>query len=122
MYWHDRMPVILAERDWPKRLGEVPASEDELRALLKPCADEVLKIWPVGKAVGNVKNTGPQLAISVRARTTAISAAGAGDGIRDEEHLANVMGFNRRKMEEERRLEAEKQAAPKGPVTVTSHS
>jgi hypothetical protein len=62
---HDRMPVILAESDWPKWLGEGPASEDELLALLKPCPDDVLKIWPVGKAVGNVKNTGPQLAMPV---------------------------------------------------------
>jgi hypothetical protein len=35
-------------------VGEEPATEDELLALLKPCADEVLKIWPVGKMVGNV--------------------------------------------------------------------
>ncbi|MGA9948650.1 MAG: hypothetical protein WBQ24_10410, partial [Xanthobacteraceae bacterium] len=42
-------------------VGEGPASEDELLGLLRPCADEVLKIWPVGKAVGNVKNTGRQL-------------------------------------------------------------
>jgi putative SOS response-associated peptidase YedK len=57
------MPVILLERDWPKWLGEKAASEDELLALLKPCPDEALKIWLVGKAVGNVKNTGPQLAM-----------------------------------------------------------
>jgi putative SOS response-associated peptidase YedK len=41
---HDRMPVILAEIDWPKWLGEEPASEQELLALLKPCRDEALKI------------------------------------------------------------------------------
>ena len=41
---HDRMPVILAEYDWPKWLGEEPASEQELLALLKPCPDEALKI------------------------------------------------------------------------------
>ena len=58
---HDRMPVILDERDWPKWLGEEPAAEDELLALLKPCPDEALKIWPVDNAVGNVRNTGPQL-------------------------------------------------------------
>ena len=46
------------ESDWPKWLGEEPASDDDLLALLKPCPDEALKIWPVGKAVGNVKNTG----------------------------------------------------------------
>jgi putative SOS response-associated peptidase YedK len=29
---HDRMPVILAENDWPKLLGEEAASERELLA------------------------------------------------------------------------------------------
>jgi putative SOS response-associated peptidase YedK len=62
---HDRMPVILAEIDWPKWLGEEPASEQELLALLKPCADEALKIWPVDKMVGNVRNNGPQLILPV---------------------------------------------------------
>jgi putative SOS response-associated peptidase YedK len=58
---HDRMPVILAERDWPKWLGEEPAAEQELLALLKSCPDEALKIWPVNNMVGNVRNNGPQL-------------------------------------------------------------
>jgi putative SOS response-associated peptidase YedK len=62
---HDRMPVILTENDWPKWLGEEPASEEELLALLKPCPDEVLKIWPVNKMVGNVKNTGPELVLPI---------------------------------------------------------
>ena len=56
---------ILAENDWPKWLGEEPASEEELLALLKPCPDEALKIWPVDKMVGNVKNNGPQLILPV---------------------------------------------------------
>jgi putative SOS response-associated peptidase YedK len=34
---HDRMPVILDEADWRKWLGEEPATEEELVALLKPC-------------------------------------------------------------------------------------
>jgi putative SOS response-associated peptidase YedK len=62
---HDRMPVILAENDWPKWLGEEPASEQDLLALLRPCRDEALKIWPVDKMVGNVKNNGPQLILPV---------------------------------------------------------
>src|SRR5438105_91553 len=62
---HDRMPVILAENDWPKWLGEEPASEKDLLALLKPCPDEALKIWPVDKMVGNVRNNGPQLILPV---------------------------------------------------------
>ena len=62
---HDRMPVILAENDWPKWLGEEPASEQDLLALLSPCADEALRIWPVDKMVGNVRNNGPQLILPV---------------------------------------------------------
>ncbi len=58
---HNRMPVILAERDWAKWLGEEPATEDELMTLLKPCPDEALKMWPVNKMVGNVKNKGREL-------------------------------------------------------------
>jgi putative SOS response-associated peptidase YedK len=38
---------------WSNRRG--------LLALLKPCPDDVLEIWPVGKAVGNVRNNGPEL-------------------------------------------------------------
>jgi hypothetical protein len=44
---HYRMPVVLDEADWPKWLGEEPATADELYALLKPCPDDVLKSWPV---------------------------------------------------------------------------
>jgi putative SOS response-associated peptidase YedK len=50
--------VILAETDWPKWLGEEPANEEELLALLRPCRDEVLKIWRVDKMV-------PQLILPV---------------------------------------------------------
>lgn len=53
---HDRMPVILGAEDWPTWLGEVPANENTLRALLKPIAAERLKVWPVDKAVGSVRN------------------------------------------------------------------
>ena len=33
---HDRMPVIVAREDWAKWLGEVPASEAEIRTLMRP--------------------------------------------------------------------------------------
>jgi putative SOS response-associated peptidase YedK len=33
---HNRMPVILDESDWPKWLGEEPATEEELLPLLRP--------------------------------------------------------------------------------------
>ena len=64
---HNRMPVILDQADWPKWLGEEPATEEELLAMLKPCPDEALKIWAVDKMVGNVRNKGPQLAMPLRA-------------------------------------------------------
>jgi hypothetical protein len=45
--------------------GEARATEDDLVALLKPSPDASLKIWPVGKMVGNVRNNGPHLALPV---------------------------------------------------------
>jgi putative SOS response-associated peptidase YedK len=62
---HNRMPVILREADWPKWLGEEPATEEELLALLKPCPDDRLKIWPVDKKVGNVRNKGAELVLPI---------------------------------------------------------
>jgi putative SOS response-associated peptidase YedK len=62
---HNRMPVILAETDWSKWLGEEPVTEEELVAMLKPCPDETLRIWPVDKKVGNVRNTGPELMLPI---------------------------------------------------------
>lgn len=45
---HDRMPAVIGETDWPKWLGETPATYEELKALLKPCADP-MQIEPVGR-------------------------------------------------------------------------
>ena len=53
---HDRMPVILSSDSWGRWLGEEPAAPDDLKALLVPCPDDVLKVWPVDRAkVGNVR-------------------------------------------------------------------
>jgi len=60
---HDRMPVILSEADWPAWLGEQPATEAELLALLKPYAADKMRLWPVDKRVGNVRNNDPTLVI-----------------------------------------------------------
>ncbi|GJL90632.1 SOS response-associated peptidase [Hyphococcus sp.] len=57
---HPRMPVILDPRDVGLWIGPTLWGE-EARALLRPCADDVLTAYPVGKAVGSVKNTGPEL-------------------------------------------------------------
>ncbi len=58
---HGRMPVILADSDWPAWLGEVPATEAELLALLRPFPGGKMKLWPVDKRVGDVRNDDPGL-------------------------------------------------------------
>jgi putative SOS response-associated peptidase YedK len=58
---HDRMPVILAPDDYPRWLGEEPASAEALRALLRPYPAEPMRVYPIGPAIGNVKNEGPAL-------------------------------------------------------------
>ena len=54
---HDRMPVMLAPEDWNAWL----ATPDQRKALLRPFPDDEMTMWPVTSAVGNVKNTGPEL-------------------------------------------------------------
>ncbi len=61
---HTRMPVILHEADWPAWLGEQPANDDTLHALLKPYGGE-LAIWRVDKRVGNPKNDDPGVAEAI---------------------------------------------------------
>jgi putative SOS response-associated peptidase YedK len=53
---HNRMPVILDTRDYPRWLGEAPATGDELQALLKPFPAEHMQAHEVGQRIGNVKN------------------------------------------------------------------
>jgi putative SOS response-associated peptidase YedK len=54
------MPVILPPAAWPAWLGEEEASEEELLALLKPYAGPV-RLRPVSRDVGNVRNDRPDL-------------------------------------------------------------
>lgn len=56
---HNRMPVILEEADWPLWLGETGGRD--LAELLRPAANDVLRLWPVSRAVSNVRNNGPEL-------------------------------------------------------------
>jgi putative SOS response-associated peptidase YedK len=51
------MPVILAPDDWPFWLG----TPEQRKNLLRPFPAEQMECWPVGKAVGNVRNQGPEL-------------------------------------------------------------
>lgn len=54
----DRMPLVLEAADWPLWLGE---AEGEPAALMRPAEPGRIKAWPVGKAVGNPLNNGPEL-------------------------------------------------------------
>jgi putative SOS response-associated peptidase YedK len=59
---HDRMLVILAASDWAKWLGEEAATPEERKALLVPCPDEAVRIWPVNRTkIGNVRNKGAEI-------------------------------------------------------------
>jgi putative SOS response-associated peptidase YedK len=57
---HDRTPLLVPRGDWARWLD--PAVEEPGEHLLVPAVDGSLEAWPVGPAVGNVRNDGPQLA------------------------------------------------------------
>jgi putative SOS response-associated peptidase YedK len=59
---HDRMPVILPREKWATWLGGREADADELRwMILRPHSAELMRAYPVGQAVGNVRNNDPAL-------------------------------------------------------------
>ena len=55
------MPVILKPQAWPAWLGEQPATERDLKAMLAPYPSEDMISWPISTRVGNVKNNDPTL-------------------------------------------------------------
>jgi putative SOS response-associated peptidase YedK len=57
---HDRMPVILPRSDYDRWLAPVDPVRPPVD-LLRPHAAEEMKAWKVDKAVGNVRNVGPEL-------------------------------------------------------------
>lgn len=63
---HDRMPTILPPQSWAAWLGESPASESELKAMLKPYPGGAMAFWPVDRRVGNARNEGPDLFAPLR--------------------------------------------------------
>ena len=58
---HHRMPVILAPEDWDAWLDPENTDTEELAKLLVPAPEEMLTLWPVDPAVGNVRNNRPEL-------------------------------------------------------------
>ncbi len=53
---HDRMPVIIPDKDWRRWLVE-----PDVRHLLKPCPEDTLESYPVSRAVNSSRNESPQL-------------------------------------------------------------
>ena len=68
---HDRMPVILSPERWNNWLAPDPLSYGQSRDLLCPSPDGTLTRWPVGKAVGSVRNNYPGLISRVEPQPTA---------------------------------------------------
>ena len=58
---HDRMPVILPPDAWAAWLDPANDDVEDLRGLLVPAPDELLRLTMVGDAVSNVRNDGPHL-------------------------------------------------------------
>ena len=65
---HNRMPVILAPEAWPAWLGEEPANEAQLKALLTPYPSDDIICWQVSARVGSVKNNDPSLVEPIHLR------------------------------------------------------
>jgi putative SOS response-associated peptidase YedK len=57
---HDRMPVIIPERDYDRWL-DVSDTQKLPLDLLRPFDADKMTAWKVDKAVGNVKNDRPEL-------------------------------------------------------------
>ncbi len=58
---HPRMPLALPPDRWSAWLDPARTDPDELRALLEPVPPGTLRAYPVGSAVSNVRNNGPEL-------------------------------------------------------------
>jgi putative SOS response-associated peptidase YedK len=67
---HDRMPVMLEERDWDRWLDPEAGSVDALGRLLTPAADDLLVAYPVGTRVNSADNDGPELVEHVELQPT----------------------------------------------------
>jgi putative SOS response-associated peptidase YedK len=57
---HDRMPVIIPEKDYDRWLQPGDPERPPID-LLRPCEADKMTAWKVDKAVGNVKNDRPEL-------------------------------------------------------------
>jgi putative SOS response-associated peptidase YedK len=66
---HERMPVILGERDWDTWMNPDSPAETA-KAMLRPCPEEWIRTYPVSRAVSHPRNEGPQLIDKIKAELT----------------------------------------------------
>jgi len=62
---HDRMPVILEEREAKKWLNPLNQSQAELSALLRPYPDIYTTMYKVGDHVNNYQNDNPECILEI---------------------------------------------------------
>ncbi len=60
---HDRMPVVVAEDAWDRWLETGERDRSELLGLLVPDSTVSLDIYPVSRAVNDVRRDGPELIV-----------------------------------------------------------
>ena len=58
---HDRMPVILSDRDVDDWISPSARKPHSLKRLLKPTAEDLLLVHSASSLVNSVRNEGPQL-------------------------------------------------------------
>lgn len=58
---HDRQPVVLEPQSWARWLDPRTTDPEQVEQLLIPPAAGRFEAWPVGRAVGSSRSTGPQL-------------------------------------------------------------
>ena len=63
---HNRMPVLLAPKDWDRWLDPHNDDVDSLQPLLVPAPDSLLEAYPVSTEVNNVRNNHPDLVAAQR--------------------------------------------------------
>ena len=64
---HDRMPLILAPKDYLRWLGE----ETDPRDLMKPFPSEAMRMWPISTWVNKPENDDPSIVDPIELATDA---------------------------------------------------
>jgi len=72
---HDRMPVVLAEREWSAWLDRDDHDVAKLRKLLVPAPAGEFEAWPVSMSVNKADNNSPELLDPVAVAQTSTGAS-----------------------------------------------